>query len=158
MKFELLLELARERGFDCLATGHYARITRVAASGRLQLRKARDESKDQSYVLYMLTQEQLAHLRFPLGELSKAEVRAIAESAGLVTASKRESQDICFIPDGDYGAFLERRTGRRDRRARACGLFSIGRSGRSHPARPSFSTTAIWSSAAVRSRINNRKP
>ncbi|MDO4989715.1 MAG: tRNA 2-thiouridine(34) synthase MnmA [Eubacteriales bacterium] len=114
MKFELLLELARERGFDCLATGHYARITQDRDSNRWQLRKARDESKDQSYVLYMLTQEQLAFLRFPLGELSKAEVRAVAESAGLVTASKHESQDICFIPDGDYGAFLERWTGHCD--------------------------------------------
>ena len=114
LKFDRLLEFARERGFDCLATGHYARIAREAGSGRWQLRKARDESKDQSYVLYMLSQEQLARLRFPLGELSKAEVRAIAEGAGLVTASKYESQDICFIPDGDYGAFLERWTGRRD--------------------------------------------
>ena len=114
MKFELLLELARERGFDFLATGHYARITQDRDSNRWQLRKARDESKDQSYVLYMLTQEQLAFLRFPLGDLSKAEARTVAESAGLVTASKRESQDICFIPDGDYGAFLERRTSRRD--------------------------------------------
>lgn len=114
LKFDRLLEFARERGFDCLVTGHYARITREAGSGRWQLRKARDESKDQSYVLYMLSQEQLARLRFPLGELSKAEARAIAEGAGLVTASKHESQDICFIPDGDYGAFLERWTGRRD--------------------------------------------
>ena len=114
LKFDRLLEFARERGFDCLVTGHYARITREAGSGRWQLRKARDESKDQSYVLYMLSQEQLARLWFPLGELSKAEVRAIAEGAGLVTESKHESQDICFIPDGDYGAFLERWTGRRD--------------------------------------------
>ena len=114
LKFDRLLEFARERGFDCLVTGHYARITREAGSGRWQLRKARDESKDQSYVLYMLSQEQLAWLRFPLGELSKAEVRAIAEGAGLVTASKHESQDICFIPDRDYGVFLERWTGRRD--------------------------------------------
>ena len=114
LKFDRLLEFAREKGFDCLVTGHYARITQDGGSGRRQLRKARDESKDQSYVLYMLTQEQLAQLRFPLGELSKAEVRAIAEGAGLVIASKHESQDICFIPDGDYGAFLERWTGRRD--------------------------------------------
>ena len=114
LKFDRLLEFARERGFDCLVTGHYARIAREAGSGRWQLRKARDESKDQSYVLYMLSQEQLAHLRFPLGDLNKAEARTIAESAGLVTASKHESQDICFIPDGDYGAFLERWTGRRD--------------------------------------------
>ncbi len=114
LKFDLLLSTAREKGFDCLVTGHYARITREAGSGRWQLRKARDVSKDQSYVLYMLSQEQLARLRFPLGELSKAEVRAIAESAGLVTASKHESQDICFISNGNYGAFLERWTGRRD--------------------------------------------
>ncbi len=114
LKFNLLLSLAREKGFDCLVTGHYARITRDAESGRWQLRKAQDESKDQSYVLYMLSQEQLAHLRFPLGDLSKAEARALAEGAGLVTASKHESQDICFIPDGDYGAFLELWTGHRD--------------------------------------------
>jgi tRNA-specific 2-thiouridylase len=114
LKFGRLLAFARERGFDCLVTGHYARITQDGGSGRRQLRKARDESKDQSYVLSMLSQEQLARLRFPLGELSKAEVRAIADEAGLVNARKHESQDICFIPDGDYGAFLERWTGRRD--------------------------------------------
>ena len=114
LKFDLLLNLAWEKGFDCLVTGHYAQITRDTGNGRWQLRKAWDESKDQSYVLYMLSQEQLAHLRFPLGVLCKAEARAIAEGAGLVTASKHESQDICFIPDGDYGAFLERWTGRRD--------------------------------------------
>ena len=114
LKFDLLLSLALEKGFDCLVTGHYARITQDRDTGRRQLRKALDGSKDQSYVLYMLSQEQLAHLRFPLGELSKTDVRAIAEKAGLVTASKQESQDICFIPDGDYGAFLERWTGRRD--------------------------------------------
>ena len=114
LKFELLLSLALEKGFDCLVTGHYARITQAPDSGRWQLRKALDGSKDQSYVLYMLSQKQLAHLRFPLGELRKSDTRAIAEKAGLVTASKHESQDICFIPDGDYGAFLERWTGRRD--------------------------------------------
>ncbi len=114
MKFDLLLSTAIEKGFDCLATGHYARITQDPDTGRLQLRKALDAGKDQSYVLYMLSQEQLTHLRFPLGEMSKTDARAIAEEAGLVTASKHESQDICFIPDGDYGAFLERWTGHRD--------------------------------------------
>ena len=114
LKFDLLLSLALEKGFDCLVTGHYARITQDRDTGRRQLRKAVDGSKDQSYVLYMLSQQQLAHLRFPLGELRKTYARAIAEKAGLVTASKHESQDICFVPDGDYGAFLERRTGLRE--------------------------------------------
>ena len=112
LKFDALLDYAARQGCDCLATGHYVRLTRDAATGRLQLRRAPDKSKDQSYVLYMLTQEQLAKLRFPLGELSKNEVRAIGERAGLINAEKHESQDICFIPDGDYGAFLERFTGK----------------------------------------------
>ena len=113
MKFDTLLDLALERGFDCLVTGHYARITRDGDKGRWQLRKALDESKDQSYVLYMLSQRQLEHLRFPLGELRKAEVRRLAAESGLITAEKGESQDICFVPDGDYAAFLERWTGKR---------------------------------------------
>ena len=92
LKFDRLLSLALEKGFDCLVTGHYARITQDRDTGRWQLLKALDGSKDQSYVLS----------------------RAIAEKAGLVTASKHESQDICFIPDGDYGAFLERWTGHCD--------------------------------------------
>ena len=108
LKFEALLDWALGEGYDALATGHYARVTRDEASGRFQLRKAADESKDQSYVLAMLTQRQLAHLRFPLGELRKTEVRAIAEESGLVNARKHDSQDICFVPDGDYAAFLER--------------------------------------------------
>ena len=112
MKFGKLYERARILGCEAVATGHYARV--VFEDGRFLLKKGLDRSKDQSYVLACLSQEQLAHLRFPLGDLSKAEVRAIAEGAGLVTASKHESQDICFIPDRDYGAFLERWTGRRD--------------------------------------------
>lgn len=112
MKFDALLSHALASGFDGVATGHYARITRDAHSGRWQLRRALDESKDQSYVLYMLSQEQLAHVFFPLGELRKTETRALAQQAGLVSAAKQESQDICFIPDGDYGAFLSRWTGR----------------------------------------------
>ena len=113
MKFDALLDHALREGFDCVVTGHYARIGYNEASGRWQLRKGLDESKDQSYVLYMLTQEQLAHIRLPLGGLRKSGVRRIAEERGLVSAEKRESQDICFIPDGDYAAFLERWTGRK---------------------------------------------
>ena len=112
MKFETLLEHALSEGCDKLATGHYARIGYCAESGRWELRKAVDGSKDQSYVLYMLTQRQLAHLALPLGAYRKDEVRQIAREQGFVTASKRESQDICFVPDGDYGAFLERWRGK----------------------------------------------
>ncbi len=107
LKFDALLDWALREGYDALATGHYARVTR-SASGRWQLLKALDESKDQSYVLAMLTQRQLSRLCFPLGELRKSEARLLAEESGLVTARKRDSQDICFIPDGDYAAFLER--------------------------------------------------
>ncbi|MBR1672340.1 MAG: tRNA 2-thiouridine(34) synthase MnmA [Fretibacterium sp.] len=111
LKFEGLLSAARERGLDFIVTGHYARIER-AASGRFLLKKAADSERDQSYVLYMLTQEQLAHTLFPLGGMTKAEVRALAEARGFVNAHKRDSQDICFVPDGDYAAFIERTTGR----------------------------------------------
>lgn len=113
MKFDALLSSALKEGYEVLATGHYARITQNEKTGRYQLRKALDESKDQSYVLYMLTQAQLAHLRFPLGSLKKTETRSIAEENGLVNAEKHDSQDICFIPEGDYGAFLERWTGKK---------------------------------------------
>ena len=112
LKFDALMNYAREERFDLLVTGHYARIRFNKETGRWQLRKAYDETKDQSYVLYMLTQKQLAQLRLPLGELSKAETRRIAEAHGLVNAKKRDSQDICFIPDGNYGSFLERWTGK----------------------------------------------
>ena len=98
---------------DCefLATGHYARIEREEGSGRWLLRRGADPDKDQSYVLYVLSQETLAHTLFPLGELTKREVRELAAAEGFPTASKSESQDICFVPDGDYAAFLERRLG-----------------------------------------------
>lgn len=112
LKFDALLEYALREGFDCIVTGHYA-IGYDEASGRWQLRKGLDGSKDQSYVLYMRTQEQLAHLCLPLGKLSKAETRQIAEARGLVNADKHDSQDICFIPDGNYHAFIERWTGRK---------------------------------------------
>lgn len=112
LKFGRLLEEARSRGLDCVATGHYARIEYDGRSGRYLLKKALDEAKDQSYVLYMLTQEQLAHIRFPLGGMEKRQVRELAEKLGLANAEKRDSQDICFVPDGDYAAFMERATGK----------------------------------------------
>ena len=110
MKFDLLLHRARELGCDYIATGHYVQVGREE-TGRCTLSKAADPAKDQSYVLYALTQDQLAHTMFPLGELTKPQVRAIAEEQGFRNAHKAESQDICFVPDGDYLAFLERRRG-----------------------------------------------
>ena len=110
VKFGLLAEQADALGCDVLATGHYVRREQDTA-GRWLLRRAADLTKDQSYMLYSLSQKQLARVRFPLGELTKAEVREIAENAGFVNARKRDSQDICFIPDGDYAGFLERQHG-----------------------------------------------
>lgn len=112
VKFGALLRRADELGWDKIATGHYARLDFDRGSGRWLLRKAAHPDKDQSYVLAMLSQEQLGRALFPLGELSKEEVRFIAEEAGLASARKKDSQDICFIPDRDYGAFLRRYTGR----------------------------------------------
>lgn len=109
MKFGLLFQRMRELGANWVVTGHYARIEE--AGGRWLLKKAADESKDQSYVLYALTQEQLAHTLLPLGALHKSETRRLAEENGFLNAQKRESQDICFVPDGDYAAFIERRLG-----------------------------------------------
>jgi len=110
LKFDRFLHRAQELGCDCIVTGHYARI--VFDGGRWLLRKAVDEAKDQTYFLYTLTQHQLAHTLFPLGSLTKAEVRAIAREQGFVNAKKQDSQDICFVPDGDYLAFMERYTGK----------------------------------------------
>lgn len=109
LKFDALLQGTMSLGCDCIVTGHYARIRH---GGRHLLYKALDSAKDQSYFLYSLTQEQLAHVRFPLGELTKSEVRQIAEAQGFVNAGKRDSQDICFVPDGDYVAFLQAHTGK----------------------------------------------
>lgn len=94
-----------------IATGHYARIERDS-SGRWLLRKAKDLARDQSYVLYALTQEQLSRTEFPLGGITKPEVRDLAGSLGFVNARKHDSQDICFVPDGDYGGFIEEYTGK----------------------------------------------
>jgi tRNA-specific 2-thiouridylase len=108
LKFGAFLDIAREMGCDYVVTGHYARIEE--RDGRFLLKKAADEAKDQTYFLYTLTQEQLKHTLFPLGSLTKTEARAIAEALGLLNAKKRDSQDICFIPDGDYMVFMERHT------------------------------------------------
>ena len=112
LKFDYFLQQAQILGCEKIVTGHYARITFDEASGRWLLRKAADASKDQSYVLYCLTQEQLSHTLLPLGELSKEEARAIAQEQGFINARKKDSQDICFVPDGDYVAFMEHYTGK----------------------------------------------
>ena len=112
LKFDHLMRKGMELGCDYVVTGHYARIRYDQASGRYLLYKAADLSKDQSYVLYSLTQEQLSRTKFPLGEMTKAQARAIAEEQGFINSRKRDSQDICFVPDGDYVGFMERYTGK----------------------------------------------
>ncbi|MBQ3134288.1 MAG: tRNA 2-thiouridine(34) synthase MnmA [Oscillospiraceae bacterium] len=111
IKFGALLDRVLELGADRLATGHYARIERDGGSGRWLLKTALHPEKDQSYVLYCLNQHQLGHTLFPLGGLSKQEIRDLAAQSGLITAHKGDSQDICFIPDGDYARFICRYTG-----------------------------------------------
>ena len=111
MKFDKLFDRAKILGCDYVVTGHYARIEKQ--DGGYVLKKALDETKDQSYVLYSMTQEQLAHTLFPLGNMQKSEVRRLAEENRFINAAKPDSQDICFVPDGDYGAFLERYTGKK---------------------------------------------
>ena len=106
VKFVDLVAFARELGADCLATGHYVR--RIVNDGRVELHKGADPRRDQSYFLYGTTREQLELLRFPLGELPKDEVRAIAAETGLEVAAKPDSQDICFVPDGDYAGLVKR--------------------------------------------------
>lgn len=110
MKFSKMLHKAQELDIDYVATGHYARIEKQG--DRYILKKAIDLSKDQSYVLYSLTQEQLKVTKFPLGNYTKRQVREIAEENGFVNARKHESQDICFVPDGDYSKFIEYYTGK----------------------------------------------
>jgi tRNA-specific 2-thiouridylase len=111
VKFDLFHQKARAIGAEKIATGHYARIT-VGEDGRFQLRKARDLAKDQTYFLFELSQKQLSEALFPLGDLTKPEVRDIAESAGLNVARKKESYEICFVPQKDgYGAIVEREAG-----------------------------------------------
>ena len=105
-KFTDLFKMARDLGADCLATGHYVRRKELATGP--ELHRASDPARDQSYFLYATTQAQLDYLRFPLGGLPKSEVRAIAEAAGLRVAAKPDSQDICFVPDGDYAAIVRK--------------------------------------------------
>lgn len=112
LKFGAMLKKAEENGFDKIATGHYA-IIETDTNGRYLLKKGKDSSKDQSYVLYCLTQHQLSHTLFPLGGITKAEAREIAESINFVSARKSDSQDICFIPDGKYAEFIEKYSGKK---------------------------------------------
>ncbi len=114
LKFGALVQSARECGAEAVATGHYARVDRVDAPGaapRYRLHRALDRDKDQSYFLFSLTQEQLAWTRFPLGEMTKDQVREVARRADLVVQDKPESQEICFAPAGNYGAVVERVSG-----------------------------------------------
>lgn len=111
IKFGILLDKALESGHDFLATGHYAK-TQQDANGRTLLLRGKDRAKDQTYMLYRLNQHQLSHSMFPLGDLTKPEIREIAESIGLFSANKPDSQDICFVPDGDYAGFLENYRGK----------------------------------------------
>ena len=112
LKFSRFLEQALALDCEYIVTGHYARIARDPATGRYLLYKAADSAKDQSYFLYALTQQQLARIRFPLGSFTKGQIRGIASEQGFINAKKRDSQDICFVPDGDYAAFLRRHTGK----------------------------------------------
>ena len=112
IKFSYLLDKALELGCDCIVTGHYAQVKQDKETGRYLLYKAVDEAKDQSYFLACLNQHQLSHIRFPLGGYTKAEIREIAEKQGFLTAKKKDSQDICFVPDGDFMGFICRYTGK----------------------------------------------
>lgn len=107
LKFDRLLVFANRVGIDKVATGHYARVEYDKDNGYTLL-KGKDQSKDQSFFLFELTQEQLSHILFPVGAYGKIEIRALARTAGLLTADKRDSQEICFIPDGDYSSFIRR--------------------------------------------------
>ncbi|HEX4874658.1 MAG TPA: tRNA methyl transferase PRC-barrel domain-containing protein, partial [Sphingorhabdus sp.] len=106
VKFTDLFRLAKELGADCLATGHYVR--RVEGAAGPELHRALDPARDQSYFLFATTNEQLDYLRFPLGGMPKSDVRAIAQELGLVVANKPDSQDICFVPEGDYASVVRK--------------------------------------------------
>ncbi|MBQ5316954.1 MAG: tRNA 2-thiouridine(34) synthase MnmA [Oscillospiraceae bacterium] len=114
MKFDLMLEKALMLGYDHIATGHYAVVRQSDDSGRWELLRSADSRKDQTYVLYCLSQYQLGHTLFPLGDMEKADVRALAEKYGLINSHKPDSQDICFVPDGDYTAFIDTYLGERE--------------------------------------------
>ncbi len=106
IKFGLMLEEAEKKGFDYIATGHYAKRIFDEKSGKYQLVRPSDRSKDQTYVLYGITQYQLSKTLFPLGDYDKSQAREIAANAGLINSGKPDSQDICFVPDGDYASFI----------------------------------------------------
>lgn len=110
LKFKKLFQKMQELGFDYIVTGHYARVEEK--DGWFYLKKGRDNSKDQSYVLYSLSQKQLSHILFPLGEYSKEEIRNLAEKNNFLNAHKKDSQDICFVPNGDYAKFIENYLGK----------------------------------------------
>src|SRR5579871_3870250 len=107
IKFDQLLDLAAGVGAETVATGHYARIARDETTGRHQLRRSRDAAKDQTYFLFGLKQDQLARTLFPLGDFEKPQVRELARELGLPVAEKPDSQEICFVPNGDYAAFID---------------------------------------------------
>lgn len=110
IKFDKMLQRARELDYDMIATGHYAIRDYDEQTGRYLLKRACDTTKDQTYVLYTLTQDQLAHTLFPLGKYTKKEIRDIAEKNNLINSRKPDSQDICFVPDGDYASFIRKNT------------------------------------------------
>lgn len=119
VKWESLLQRSLEIGADYIATGHYARVE-VLPNGRYAIRNSVTASKDQTYALYNLTQNQLAHTLMPVGDYTKEEIRKIAQEHYLPVAHKADSQDICFVPDGDYGAFLQREVPDRMRARKLC--------------------------------------
>ena len=112
LKFDHLYNKARELGYEYVVTGHYAGISFNESTGRYQLHKAKDSSKDQSYVLYSMTQEQLSHTLFPLWDMNKEQVRELAEANSFINANKHDSQDICFVINGKYADFIEQYTGK----------------------------------------------
>ena len=147
IKFAAFAEKAKELGYDFIATGHYSRVDFDPADGRWHLTMGDDDSKDQSYVLWSLTQEQLSRMVLPLSAYRKEEIRELARQAGLPVFNKKDSQDICFIPDGDFAAFLCRYTGE-DRPGAAS---STGRAGCLAPTRASggipSASAGDWASA-----------
>lgn len=112
VKFRALLDYAKANGFDKIATGHYARIENSGNDGKAVICRSRDEKKDQSYMLWRLSRDVIDNLVFPLSDYTKEDIRARAEILGLSSANKRDSQEICFIPSGDYGGYIEERVGK----------------------------------------------